>query len=300
MHYIFGLNDNLSAEEARASKKLLLKDLLSSYADEADIFAEIVQNAFDAVREAWNLKYYDEIEPKLTIYIGKREDGAHYFGVSDNGTGMSPETASKFTTPGFSENKKVGKSVGYKGVGASFFFAASNRITFRTKPLNSEESTATVLNSLNWLNDDTANEPIVQEGFSPPVIDEKDEFTGRGTDVFYYFDSAWKPSSLTHIVKKADDEREIESWAFFLASRTALGSVQGLPFKLKIEFVLDRGDGNVKRSFWSQGKWMPNENEVGYPYPWRVLKVAHDVADINNTPAAQKNKHLRKYQAVKA
>ena len=88
---VFGLNAEMSAEENRLIKKRDLRNLLTSYADEADVFTEIVQNAVDAIRIAKDTRLYDTKEPKITIYIGRRESESHYFAVQDNGIGMSRE-----------------------------------------------------------------------------------------------------------------------------------------------------------------------------------------------------------------
>jgi hypothetical protein len=296
-HDAFGLNSEIEKSEAREMKRRLLHDLLSSYADQADVFAEIIQNSYDAIQKADELGLYAEETPRITIYIGRRENAGHYFGVSDNGIGMTTQTAQKFTTPGFSENKSIGKSVGYKGVGSSFFFAASNRITFRTQHQNGQETAAAVLNSLTWIQDPTATEPQIIDSFQPPLKNES-SFTGRGTSIFYFFDPAWKPSSLSYIVRKNDDDqREIESWAFFLSSRTALGASAG-DKTIEVEFVLDRGDGNISRSMWRMGEWEPSSRRLGYPYPYRVLKVAQAINAIDATPISSKGNHARKHQAV--
>ncbi|WP_210164042.1 ATP-binding protein [Mesorhizobium sp. L2C084A000] len=291
----------MSPDENRLVKKRDLRNLLTSYADEADVFTEIIQNALDAIRTASEIGIYKDESPKITIFLGRRNNESHYFAVQDNGIGMSPETAAKFTAPGFSSLKKMGKTVGYKGVGASFFFAASNRISFRTVDPTGTVSAAGIIGSLQWVLNDTSPLPIVTGDFDAPqaVIDRNSD--RHGTAVVYYFDPAWKPSSLTYVVRKEDDANlEIEHWAFFLCCRTSLGRTQVLNgIDVEVEFVLDKGDGDVHSATWRTGDWSPQERKLGYPFPHKVLKVAHSVRDIENTPDHSKTKHNRKYQAVR-
>lgn len=291
----------MTPDENRIVKKRDLRNLLTSYADEADVFTEIVQNALDAIRTAFDTGLYQGKSPKLTIFLGRRSNESHYFAVQDNGIGMSPETAAKFTAPGFSSLKKMGKTVGYKGVGASFFFAASNRISFRTVDPTGIVSSAGIVGSLQWVLNDTSPLPIVNGSFDAPqaVIDRNS--AEHGTAVVYYFDTAWKPSSLTYVVRKEDDANlEIEHWAFFLCCRTSLGRTQTVGgIEIEVEFVLDRGDGDVQSSTWRMGEWSPQEKKLGYPFPHKVLKVAHSIKDIENTPDHSKTRHNRKYQAVR-
>lgn len=118
---VFGLDSSLTAEEVVSLRKKDLGNLLTSYADEADVFAEMIQNAMDSLQTAIaNRKFEEGGIPTLQIYLGRRTGDTHYFAVHDNGLGMEPEVADKFTIPGYSVKKKRGRTVGYKGVGASF------------------------------------------------------------------------------------------------------------------------------------------------------------------------------------
>ncbi|WP_313601075.1 hypothetical protein [Rhizobium sp.] len=47
------------------------------------------------------------------------------------------------------------------------------------------------------------------------------------------------------------------------------------------------------------GVWSPHDHTIGYPFPWRVLKVAHEIDVIDSTPPSQQNTHFRKYQAIR-
>ena len=103
---LFGMEQTASPEARLAIRKRELRNLLTSYADEADVFTETIQNAFDAILAARNERLYREASgPRLDIVIGRRSGDPHYLLVCDNGVGMPPEVATRFTTPGFTHAK---------------------------------------------------------------------------------------------------------------------------------------------------------------------------------------------------
>jgi nitrogen-specific signal transduction histidine kinase len=108
---IFGTSTLDEATRRDLIRKELL-NLTTSYSDEADIFAELVQNAVDAITTRPSAAQDDKGE--LTIVIGRRKNNAHYFYVQDNGVGMDPDIVEKVFIPSFSYGKAQGKSIGYK------------------------------------------------------------------------------------------------------------------------------------------------------------------------------------------
>jgi len=166
---LFGLNDAevFSLDEKKAMAKRKLKNLLTSYADEADVFTEIIQNAMDAITQAIDKGLYKDGEerPKLIVVLGRREGetGHHYLYVGDNGIGMSPKTANNISVPDFSFEKVRGQTIGYKGVGASYFFAASEHVALYTVD---EEGTTTqyeVRRSYAWIMNEEDPLPVQNE-----------------------------------------------------------------------------------------------------------------------------------------
>ena len=74
----FGMAHSTSPEEVQRFRKRELRNLLTSYADEADVFAEVIQNAWDAVRSAVAQGLYSGTDsPRITIVIGRRSGGDH-------------------------------------------------------------------------------------------------------------------------------------------------------------------------------------------------------------------------------
>lgn len=294
---VFGLNADLTDAEKKQLRKKDLHNLLTSYADEADLFAEIIQNAFDSVATAGERGLYTASDkPTIQIFIGRRSGDTHYFAVSDNGIGMSPEVLQKFTIPGFSANKSIGKTIGYKGVGASFFVAASSKISIRSVSQVGVQTAMTVANANAWIMNETEPEPTVVGSPEIPSYVLDHIGAGRGTVVCYYLHPHWKPTTLSHVVLTSDNaSEEIGNWASYLCAKTALGPVNDVStLGIRVHFHLDRG-GTQSSEEWSLGEFKRDERKLGYPYPWRVLGVSVEktwLAALSPAKAAQnKNKH---------
>jgi len=297
---VYGLNSNISKDEYMQLRKVNLNGLLNSYADEADVFCEIIQNAFDTIQICLGQQKYEAgVTPTIKIFIGKRANDTHYLAVNDNGLGMDAEMMDKFTIPGYTRHKKRGKTVGYKGVGASFFFASSERITIKTIDVKGIKSEMTVKGSYSWIMNETAPSPVVEPKSDLPkvVIDNITE--EQGTTVCYYFHPAAKPKNLSNIVKVPDTkEKELNNWISFLCSKTALGQTYDISKdNIKVQFFLD--DGNtVTTQEWKFKDFKIEAKTLGYPFPWRVFANCIEKTEIDNKMPAQLIKHLNMNQAI--
>lgn len=297
---VFGLNEQLTSDEAKRLRKNDLKNLLTSYADEADVFAEILQNAFDAIGSAIRQDYYTQgTNPEILIFIGRRSNDTHYFSVFDNGIGMSPEVVSKFTIPGFSHLKKMGKTIGYKGVGASFFFASSEKISISTKDLNNNRSSLTVKGSYSWIMNETEPEPLITEVEEFPNAVRENIRDCNGTTVCYYFHPGIKPKSLNNIVIQSDIlSDELINWSNFLCAKTCLGIIKDISsLNISIRLFLDNGT-EVISSQYRFGDYNRENKLLGYPFPWKVFAVHTELSSIDSTPPALSYRHKNKYQAI--
>lgn len=299
---VFGLNDTLTGAEAKDLRKRDLKNLLTSYADEADLFAEIIQNGLDSLLTALNSGRYkgSNESPQLHIVIGRRSGDPHYFGVYDNGMGMEPNVVRRFTIPGYSSGKKIGKTVGYKGVGASFFFACSNRIMVQTKGASGAETLATVENAHRWITNDSEPEPETSPSAVFPEALRDQITSSRGTAICYFCHSGWKPATMSSIVLVGEDfSEEIGNWASYLCSKTALGRVEDISSTgIEVIFHLDRGTNGTQSEKWIFGAFSRQDRKLGYPFPSAVLKgVAIEKDFIDSLTAVKIPLHLRKYQA---
>lgn len=299
----FGIDTEIPKEEAKKMRRRDLKNLLTSYADEADIFAEQNQNAMDSVKTAYSLgRFKGEERPAVDIFIGRRSGDAHYYAVYDNGLGMEPEIAERFTAPGFSAAKKKGKTVGYKGVGASFFVAASERFSVWSTGASGALTEYTIKGSHSWIMQETAPEPeVLSEAELPEAVRARLQ-PGRGTVVCYFFHPGIKPNTLSHLVITDEDPRtEVKRWAAYLCAKTALGQLTAdEDIGLEVRLHLDRGAGEgVYTETWTMGEFSLTDRVLGYPYPHLVLKVARDTKEIESLPVPKRDALQRTQQAVR-
>ncbi len=302
--WAFGLGAMASEEELVRLRRRELKNLLTSYADEADIFAEVNQNAMDSIQTALdNGRYGPGETPRIEIFIGRRNDDTHYYAVYDNGIGMEPSIASNFTTPGFSANKAKGKTVGYKGVGASFFAAAAEKFAVWARGGSGEESEFTIYGAHSWLTKESEPAPRVEAGAEIPDHLRKRLQSGRGTLVCYYFHSGLKPKGLSHLVTldSLNPSVELGRWAAYLCARTALGGlVDRSATGVTVGLHLDQGAAvPVHSEVWSLGEFSLTDRRLGYPYPHSVLKIARPVEEIDAAAPAKRDAMRRSLQAVR-
>ncbi len=296
----------LAALQDDEKLELIRRDLINlttSYADDADIFTELIQNAVDAIY----VQHSNEAngsEGELVIVVGRRPQNAHYIYVQDNGCGMSDKIVDKVFLPGFSAGKKRGKTIGYKGVGMSYVLGVSNHIAVKTVLPTGDVAERTILQTNNWVVDDANPLPTVKQTFEvPSTIRDIADKIDRGTGVYFEFHPHTKPGSLEGLVIIGDGpQKELEYWARFLCGKSALGIA--LPgdvepkVQVNVTLGLDDGDSLIQEKF-ARGKYDPNVPSLGYPFPSAVFKVGSDTSGIDATPEAQRViQHGRRHQAV--
>jgi hypothetical protein len=298
---IFGI-DSLGSEERTELIRRGLHNLTSSYADEADIFTEIIQNAVDAIeirlaKEGGNAG-------SLKVILGRRATEDHYLYVQDNGTGMTQEIVDRVFIPGFSNAKKKGKSIGYKGVGMSYVVAVSDHMAIRTVA-NGATTDRTIRYTSEWVRSSENPTPDIKPEFNvPELVSQVSEEIEQGTGVYFSFHPGTKPQSLKNLVIIGEGpEKEVEYWANFLSARSAIGltlqAEEKPPFAIDIEIVLDLGEGEFYSKSYRRLGYDISEDSLGYPFPHQVYKVSVDKTKIDSEPpATQVVKHRRKHPAI--
>lgn len=305
MANVFGIGETVTNDEYKKMRKTNLNGLLNSYGDEADVFTEIIQNAFDTIQTGIQAnKYTAENPPIIKIFIGRRVNDTPYFAVNDNGIGMEPDMVSKFTIPGYTKLKAKGKTLGYKGVGASFFFAASERISVQSIDVKGNTSSLTAKGSYSWIMNETAPEPVADEKIDFPQAVIENIKNEQGTTVCFYFHNGGKPKNLNNIVNQgASLIEESENWVSFLCSKTALGQVKDISAQnIKVTLYLDNGS-NVTETNWTFKEYSKEKRTLGYPFPWLVFNIAKETSEID--VVAQKSpeqliKFINYFQGVHA
>ena len=237
--------------------------------------------------------------PQIEIVIGRRTTGHHYIYVGDNGTGMSPEVAFNLTVPGYSYGKKKGQTVGYKGVGASYFFASSQKAALKTIDSSGTETQYTVRGSYEWVKNIEEPAPTIQEVCDVPEYVEPLLPQSRGTGVLFQFHEGMRPKNLNGIVIVGDGpDIEIKNWVAFLATKTALGSVNDLSdLNIGLHVHLDLGESQHVQT-WRLGEYDRDEQIIGYPFPHKVFRVSKLSNEIDITPKHQMAQHNRRHQAI--
>jgi hypothetical protein len=296
---IFGVGSLDPSDQSELIRKHL-QNLTTSYADESDVFTELIQNAIDAVNSAPML---GKTPRRITVVIGRRKDNAHYVYVQDNGVGMPADVVNKVFIPGFSSGKKPGTSIGYKGVGMSYVVAVSEQLAVATVTAAGRIE-RTVLHAHDWVSDSEKPEPIVTNEFTaPPLVIKLADSLERGTGVYFSFHAGSDPKSLDNIVIITEGvEKELRGWASFLAARTAIGLTAkelGDSPPIEVRLIVDRGDDQPAELTLSRSEWSPEDNTIGYPFPHSVFKVGTDTSNIDSTSEAQRSiRHGRKHQAI--
>lgn len=137
--------------DAAAAQVQQGKNILDSYARAADLLAEALQNATDAIDAR------TRVDPKAPRRIEIVFDArSRRFSVTDTGTGMNPEDLQIVLTPnvtlksGPTARPQMRRSRGQKGVGLSFLALASNYLRIETCDGN-EHSELTLEGGFAWV-----------------------------------------------------------------------------------------------------------------------------------------------------
>ena len=195
-----------------------IANILSSYVGWYDPFAELIQNALDAVearvaieRSAGTEGSY---EPRIRVLIDLDENALT---VSDNGIGLDKDKFEQFLAPNFSF--KTGATRGHKGVGATFVAYGFNYMRISTKTPGFGAS-GRILNARNWLKDNGLGANPKVEPDESPLVDKGFETFDRGVSVTVRFDDNTHPRRLDWIRANT-----AETWQKILSIKTGLGSI---------------------------------------------------------------------------
>jgi len=198
-------------EDARHS----LENVIDSYHRNFDVFAEIIQNAVDAV----HARYLEEGEgytPKIWVEINQLRNE---ISVCDNGIGISESAFERVLAPNVSYKKKRSAADrsfrGHKGVGLSFLAYGFNYIRVSTR-VGEWSRSGELSGGRAWITGAQSESPEVVPALEPFSMFEN---LSRGTVVTVRVDQTTRPKSLSHIATTALE------WAKILRSQTALGMV---------------------------------------------------------------------------
>jgi hypothetical protein len=275
-----------------------LTNLLNSYGDQADILAELIQNAVDAIAAS------GRSGGQVTVIIGRRSGNEpHYVYVQDDGVGMEAALVDKVFNPGFSLNKKLGTTLGNKGAGLSYVVAASKQLALKTFDSSGAAVERTIRHTYDWVSDEQKPRPQEEQSFNAAdVVQQEASAMSRGTGVYFELHDGSNPSSLSNtvLVQGRDIVDELKSWAAYLAASTPVGLAlapgASPQLDMKVRIVLDRGGGQTHEETFSRSSFgltsglaVPpgTDRTIGYPLPNLVSLTGRDMRDIEKLTTLQ-------------
>jgi len=252
------INDTASQDESVILKrtKRSIHSILHSYVGWYDPFAELVQNALDAV-EKRALK--DDFQKQISIIINEQEN---WITVSDNGVGLDESAFHKFLAPHESFKEKGER--GSKGVGATFLAYGFNYIRIDTKTKHFQ-ACGEMEDARNWLHNDNASSNPEVFPVDGPHIDKLFENFSSGVSITIYFDESTKPSKLSWPGLKS-----AEIWHMALSVKTAIGSLaKNTDVKISIKHIGKNGNETATSA-----------TETGYMPPHLHVKKVVDYDEL--------------------
>ena len=219
-----------------AAQKRQIQNILKSYTGYYDVFAELIQNALDAVErriEEGDTNYVPSVWIQIDIKEGK-------ISVTDNGCGMDETEFRQFLRPNFSF-KDANINRGNKGVGATYLAYGFNHLEIATKTRDRTYS-GVIRRGREWVEDSTDSIPN-------PKVEIVNSSSGyfndidRGASMSVKLEGvSIRPNDLSWIGAKT-----AEQWLAILRVVSPLGGVytsgeQPLPIKAIIEVTDMSGD----------------------------------------------------------
>lgn len=207
------LDQEINTDILASAKKREIKNILKSYVGFFDPFAELIQNAMDAVdRRKEDGSTYNK---KIIIEINIDENSLI---VTDNGIGFQESQLKHFLAPNISF-KTGGKTRGNKGVGATYLAYGFNYLGFETKTIDYSAS-GVIQGGREWVedNDGVVSRPLIKTDFDKI---ERLSNIDRGSSFKLLFGGEHsRPKNLNWI--KATTAQQ---WKYLLLTKTPLGMI---------------------------------------------------------------------------
>ncbi len=160
-----------------AARKREIRNILKSYTGYYDPFAEILQNAFDAVEKRAHEEDVDYLpQIWITVDINKKQ-----ISVTDNGCGMEFSEFQMFLKPNYSF-KSGSRYRGMKGVGATYLAYGFNDLQVSTK-LDGKTWSGKIVHGRNWVEDESGELAIPMFTMSTDTPHQPFEKVDTGTSV---------------------------------------------------------------------------------------------------------------------
>lgn len=208
----------MASDAAFDALKREISNILSSYVGWYDPFAELLQNALDAVdaRRELETNAGSSVGYEPHIHVLVDIDG-NALTVTDNGIGLDKDKFQQFLAPNFSF--KSGNTRGHKGVGATYVAYGFNymRVTTRTPGY---EASGRIRGARNWIKGQGAGGNPKVEPDTSALTDATFNENDRGVSITVHFDEATHPKKLDWLAAY-----DAVTWARILSVKTGVGSV---------------------------------------------------------------------------
>lgn len=256
------LDQGINADILASAKKREIKNILKSYVGFFDPFAELIQNAMDAVdrrREDEGASY----NKKIAIAINIDEN---CLVVTDNGIGFQENQLKHFLAPNISF-KTGGKTRGNKGVGATYLAYGFNQLSFETKSTGYSAS-GVIQGGREWVedNDGVVARPLIKTNKN--TIDRLNSYD-KGTSFKLHFGGEHsRPKHLNYM--KATTAKQ---WKYLLLAKTPLGMIPLAGNESDVKFDITVICSNSTDSLLDQNAL--------YVFPDKEITNVTKVSDIN-------------------
>lgn len=233
-------------QEIEKNVKSSIQDILRSYRNFWDPYAELLQNSVDAINRRYGLLndpsyyLYDEIRKKYNVYeetdyVGKILieiwKDKRKIRISDNGTGIQKELVEEILQPEGTD-KKRGKDYGYKGKGLTYAAFVSKSFSIQTQYFLEKESAVIKLDGLfDWVRTEDNSVAFPNTPIPSVQIDSNMEDFNTVIEVALSdeYDIKFPAiSSLDDAFRLFENESLIDSFQMVLRTKTALGNTNYL------------------------------------------------------------------------
>jgi hypothetical protein len=217
------LDANINTDILATAKKREIKNILKSYVGFFDPFAELIQNAMDAVDR--RKEEEADFEKRIWIEINLDENSLV---VTDNGIGFQESQLKHFLAPNISF-KSGGMTRGNKGVGATYLAYGFNYLSFETRS-KSYSASGEIKDGRNWVEDTDGviSRPLIQIMDSQPRMSSVD----YGTSFLLKFGGEHsRPKNLSWLAATS-----AKQWRYLLLGKTPLGLVKNAAENSDIKF----------------------------------------------------------------
>lgn len=238
-----------------SARKREIRNILKSYTGYYDPFAELLQNALDAV-EKRALEEDASFVPRIWIRIDLRE---REISVTDNGCGMEFAEFQMFLKPNYSF-KTGNQTRGMKGVGATYLAYGFNDLQVSTKK-EGEIWSGRINRGREWVEDESDEVAIPMFSMASEYLHAPFHKIDNGTSVtIRLVGDGIRPKDLTWA--GASDAKQ---WLALLRVHTPLGAIYIEPdqpyFAIKIDVEVTDSNGSVSNETIDNPEYFYPHNE---------------------------------------